>query len=118
MITRTGTYFAPYSHEARLETLEIPGLRYLAVQVPEHHDLAIMKAARGFDRDLEAIVQMHEVRPFELRTLCERFDETWLTGPQRLADLGFLSAIEALFGEDGADDAKRLLDELRERRGR
>lgn len=118
VITRTGTYFAPYSHEARLETLEIPGLRNLAVQVPEHHDLAIMKATRGFDRDLEAIAQMHAVQPFDLPTLVARFEETWLPGPQRLADLGFLSAIEALFGEDGARDAERLIAERRRKRGR
>lgn len=113
VIARSGTYFAPYSHEARLEALELPGLRHLTVQVPEHHDLAIMKAARGFDRDLEALAQMHAVQPFDLPTLVARYEETWLTGPRRLADLGFLTAIEALFGEEGADDAERLLAERR-----
>jgi len=112
---QTGVYFAPYAHETRLQTLDIPGLRFLAVQVPERHDLAIMKAARGFDRDIEAMAQMHALVPFELPTLVERFHETWITGPQRLADLGFLSLVEALFGEQGADDAERMLGELRAR---
>ena len=112
---QTGVYFAPYSHETRLQTLDIPGLRFLVVQVPERHDLAIMKAARGFDRDIEAVAQMHALVPFDLPTLVERFQETWVTGPQRLADLGFLSLLEALFGEQGADDAERMLGELRAR---
>jgi hypothetical protein len=115
---QTGVYFAPYSHESRLETLAIPGLRYLVVEVPERHDLAVMKAARSFDRDLEAVAQMHALRPFQLATLVERFEETWVTGPQRLADLGFLSLVEALFGEEGADDAERLLEKLRQARPR
>ena len=49
---QTGVYLAPHLHEDRLRQLDIPGLTYLTVEVPERHDLAIMKAARGFDRDI------------------------------------------------------------------
>jgi len=110
---QTGVYFAPYNHEDRLQSLNIPGLTYLTVEVPERHDLAIMKAARGFDRDIEALEQMHALEPFDLATLVRRFEETWVTGSQRLADLGFLNLIEALFGERGAADAEQMLEELR-----
>jgi hypothetical protein len=100
---QTGVYFAPYSYEARLQRLAIPGLAYLTVEVPERHDLAIMKAARGFDRDLDALCQMHALEPFDRSTLVSRFQETWVTGPERL-------------GEEGADDAERMLARLRQRR--
>jgi hypothetical protein len=110
---QTGVYFAPYSHERRLQVLDIPGLTYLTVEVPERHDLAIMKVTRGFDRDLEALAQVHAVQPFDLTTLVRRFHETWVTGPQRLADLAFLSLVEQLFGEPQADRAERMLRELR-----
>jgi hypothetical protein len=113
---QTGIYFAPYAHEERLRAVDIPGLAYLTVEVPERHDLAVMKASRGFDRDIEALEQMHALEPFDLTTLVERFEETWVTGPQRLADLGFLILVEALYGEEGVEDAERLLAELRQRR--
>jgi len=58
---------------------------------------------------------MHLVEPLDLATLTRRFEETWVTGSQRLADLGFLNLIEALFGEQGADDAARMLAGLRRR---
>jgi len=112
-VLRTGVYFAPYSHEDRLQALEIPGLRRLTVQVPERHDLAVMKVTRGFDRDLDAVEQMHRAEPFHLDTLVERFAETWVTGPQRLADIGFLSLVETLFGEQAADAAEAMLEERR-----
>lgn len=110
---QTGVYFAPYGHEERLQRLDIPGLTYLTIEVPERHDLAIMKAARGFDRDIEAVAQMHAVQALDLPTLVRRFAETWVTGPQRLADLGFLGLVEALFGEAGADEAERMLADVR-----
>jgi hypothetical protein len=112
---QTGVYFAPYSYERRLQVLDIPGLTYLTVEVPERHDLAVMKVARGFDRDLEALEQMHAVEPFELTTLAQRFRETWVTGPQRHADLAFLSFVEVLFGEAGAVRAEQLLHDLGQR---
>lgn len=114
--SQTGVYFAPYHHEDRLRALEIPGLARLTVEVPEAHDLAIMKATRGFDRDLEALQHMHLVAPFDLATLVERYEETWVTGSRQLADLGFLNVIETLFGEEGAADAEQLLLDLRDRR--
>lgn len=113
MTSQTGVYFAPYSYENRLQILDIPGLTRLSVQVPERHDLAVMKITRGIDRDIESLEQIHLIEPFVISTLVERFNETWVTGPQRLADLGFLSLIETLFGPDGADDAERLLRDLR-----
>lgn len=112
----TGVYFAPYSHEERLRCLDIPGLARLRVEVPERHDLAIMKVARGLDRDLEALAQIHALEPFVLETLVERFHETWVTGPQRLADLALLTLLETLFGAAEADRAERLLDALRQDR--
>jgi len=114
--TQTGVYFVPYGYEQRLVTLDIPGLTFLSVEVPERHDLAIMKATRGIDRDLDTLSQVHAVAPFELTTLVERFQETWVTGPQRLADLGFLLLIEVLFSDRDAYRAEELLTAHRQRR--
>jgi hypothetical protein len=110
---QTGLYFAPYDHEERLEQLAVPGLKYLRVEIPERHDLAIMKIARGYDRDLEAVAQIHRAEALDLRTLVTRFDRTWITGPQRLADLAFLVAVETLFGGPAIATAERLLERLR-----
>ena len=116
LTAQTGVYFAPYAHEQRLVTLDIPGLTRLNVEVPERHDLAIMKASRGFDRDVEALAQIHAIEPFDLRTLVERFNETWVTGPQRLSDLGFLNLIETLFGPERAEQAEQMLNLVRRNR--
>jgi hypothetical protein len=110
---QTAMYFAPYTHEDRLQVLDLPGLNFLKVMVPERHDLAIMKITRGFDRDIEALAAIHGLLPFHLPTLVERYQETWVTGPRNVADLSFLVAVEQLFGEQGAQDAKQLMAALR-----
>ncbi len=112
-VNQTGVYFAPYDHENRFYALKIPGLMHLTVEVPERHDLAVMKAARGFDRDIEALAQVHSVEPFDLKTLVKRFHDTWITGPRRLADLSFLLMIESLFGTEDAEQAEKMLSTLR-----
>ncbi len=116
--TQTGTFFAPCSHEDRLEALEIPGLVFLRVLVPERHDLAIMKLTRGLTRDLEAIVEIHDDEPFDLETLVERYDDTWVAGQQSLLDAGFRCALSAMYGEAEAETAMELLADIRARKAR
>jgi hypothetical protein len=42
----------PYEYEDRLRPLPVSGLKHLKVLVPEPHDLALMKVARGEAHDL------------------------------------------------------------------
>ena len=46
-----GVFDAPEGYEERCRLVRIAGLRRLRVHVPERHDLALMKAARGDERD-------------------------------------------------------------------
>jgi len=111
--SRTGVYFVPDGYENRFETLAIPGLVHLRVVIPERHDLAIMKITRGIERDIEAVAAMHARDPFDLDTLVERYRGTWLTGEQRLADVGFRAALSSLFNDDTADEGMDILARLR-----
>ena len=115
---RTGTYLAPYTYEDRLEDLQVPGLGFLHVLIPERHDLAITKIARGYTRDIDAVAAMHRCEPFDLPTLVERYQETWVTGPQGSADIGFRSALSGVFGDEDAGAGMELLADLRRRGAR
>lgn len=117
-VRQTGMYFAPHDYEDRLETLQIPGLQQLRVEIPERHDLAIMKIARGLERDLDPLLEMQADEPFELETLVQRYDDTWVAGSQRLADIGFENALVAIFGDEEAEVGKALLAEARDRKAR
>jgi hypothetical protein len=110
---QTGVYFAPYSYQDRVEILEVPGLVNLRVEIPERHDLAIMKITRGYERDLAVLESMHAAEPFELPVLVERYEETWVTGPRRTADLGFGAALDLLFGDEEAEAGMKMLAALR-----
>ncbi|MBS2033241.1 MAG: hypothetical protein JST54_35535 [Deltaproteobacteria bacterium] len=92
---------APYTFEDRLRELPL-GLNKLRVLVPEAHDLAMMKIARGDQRDLEAVEAIHQASPLVAETLLERFRETEVTGRRQLFEIKLLDAIARLFGEDRA----------------
>ncbi len=70
-----GVFDAPEGYEERCRLVRIAGVRHLRVHVPERHDLALMKAARGDERDLAALAAMHRRKPFRLKTLISRYDE-------------------------------------------
>lgn len=101
----------PYEYEDRLRPLPIPGLKHLKVLVPEPHDLALMKVARGEAHDLAGIEDVHRVSPLSLDTLIERYEESRVQFIGNPADLrlGFLALVARLFGEG---EAKRLEKKL------
>ena len=68
-IQAVGIVQPPYEYEDRLRPLPIRGLKRLQILVPEAHDLALMKVARGEAHDLEAIEEIHRISPFSLATL-------------------------------------------------
>lgn len=94
----------PSSFEDRLELLTIKGLSKLRVFVPEAHDLAILKIARGEAHDLDAVEDIHRSAPLDLDTLVLRYRETTTQVMGRLEDhrLNFLAAVARLFGEEAA----------------
>lgn len=53
----------PYYFEDRLQPFEMAGLRHLQISLPEAHDLAIMKMARGLAHDLDGIEEIHVRAP-------------------------------------------------------
>jgi hypothetical protein len=102
----------PYDYETRCTKLEIKGLKRLTILLPEVHDLAIMKAARGLTHDLDAVEDIHRQRPLDLGTLIERYYEarTQVTGSQEDFKIGFLALVERLFGAKTAKSVKHRLE--------
>ncbi len=107
-----GLYAAPYDYENRRRPLEIAGLRFLRLLVPEVHDLALMKVARGLTHDLEALEDVHRGHAFDLETLIARYFDTrtQVTGSLELFKLSFLAFVERIFGERVAHDVERRLE--------
>jgi hypothetical protein len=73
-VTHSGVADAPFDFESRLERV-LPHLDRLRVLVPEKHDLALMKAVRGYEHDLQAIAEIHAHSPLDLATLIRRFQD-------------------------------------------
>jgi|SRR5215472_3206634 len=90
----------PYDFEDRLQRYALEGLTRLEIWVPERHDLALMKTARGETPDLDAIVAIHRRQPLDLEVLIKRALDMRSTvmGPWSMFRLKFLAMIEAVFG--------------------
>jgi hypothetical protein len=107
-----GVVQPPYEYEDRLRQLPIHGLKHLRILVPEPHDLALMKVARGEAHDLAGIEDIHRLSPLSLETLIARYEESRVQFIGNSADLrlGFLALVARLFGER---EAERVDEELR-----
>jgi hypothetical protein len=64
----------PYNYEDRVRAVKIPRLAKLTVIVPDRYDLALSKAIRCWEHDLDAIEAIHRRQPLVLRTLVQRFE--------------------------------------------
>jgi hypothetical protein len=93
---------------SRLERV-LPHLDRLRVWVPEKHDLALMKAMRAYEHDLQAIVKIHAHSPLDLDTLVGRSQDemTPIGDPARIRG-NVLSVVERLF-PDRVEDVERRL---------
>jgi hypothetical protein len=107
-LTKSGVADAPLDFESRLERV-LPRLHRLRVFVPEKHDLALMKAMRGYEHDLQAIAEMHAHSALDLDTLIRRFQDemTPVGDPDRVRG-NILAVVERLFAEAVEDVARRL----------
>ncbi|MBX7115941.1 MAG: hypothetical protein K1X64_16550 [Myxococcaceae bacterium] len=94
----------PIDFEDRLIRLSL-GFARLTVVVPEPHDWALLKTSRAEAHDLDALYALHQVRPFDLETLCDRYHEarTQVVGSLSTYQLNFLALIGRLFGDAAAD---------------
>lgn len=114
---------APVHYEDRLIRI-LPDLKRLAVYVPERHDLAIMKIARGTEHDLAGLEEVHSASPLVLDELLSRFEEVLpvVTGPLSEFQWAFLACVSRLFSDDETERAKkeveRLTKEFKRRRSR
>jgi hypothetical protein len=108
-------YSAPYDFKDRLQPLPIKGLRHLDARLPEAHDLALMKIARGRTNDLDAIETLHAHRPLRFDTLLERFRETEVEGSRTDFEISFILTVERLYGPHKAQDVEHLFERERRR---
>lgn len=111
-VQTAGVFQPPYDYEERCQPVELEGGTTLKVWVPERHDLALMKIARGEGPDLDAVVEMHGVDPFDLEVLVLRYHATriqFIGSPEDLRD-HFLEAIRRTFGEARARRVGKRLE--------
>lgn len=99
----------PYDFEDRLQPVDLPGVINLQVSIPEAHDLAIMKLARGLSHDLDGIEAIHRETPLVLDVLIERYHETDYIGKPGDFRFALLATIARLFGEEIAEEVNRTL---------
>jgi hypothetical protein len=108
-LAQSGVADGPYDFESRLERA-LPRLRRLDVEVPEKHDLVLMKVLRGDEHDLQAMEAVHRRSPLRFSILLKRYEEEMsatIVDPRRLRGQ-FLTMVERLFPE-GLEEAERRL---------
>lgn len=115
-IQPVGIYSAPWDFEDRLQPMPIEGLRYLDARVPEAHDLALMKMARGRTNDIDAIALLHSYRPLSFDTLLARFREMEVQGSRTDFEISFVLTAERLYGADKGHQLEQMFE--RERLGK
>lgn len=100
----------PWDFEDRLQR-EPGAWTHLTVHKLEPHDLALSKAARGFENDFAAIEALHRIIPLDLDTLITRYLEEMghVIGDQGQRDVKFMLMIERLYGEVEAERVERML---------
>jgi hypothetical protein len=107
--SRSGVADIPYHAEDRCERL--PNLTKLDVKILERHDLALSKALRYVDHDVEQLRSVNAVARFDFEVLVTRFRDEMghAMGDANKHREQFLGLIEELFGEMKRVDAERAL---------
>lgn len=108
-ITPAGVSSQPYDFEDRLQRVPESELANLEIFIPEAHDLAIMKIARGESHDIAALIEMHRHTPFDADTLLERYRGTDFIGNPQMIRLTLLLLVEDLFGPEKAAEFAALI---------
>jgi hypothetical protein len=110
-LSRTSVACVPRHATSRLARLDVPGVQFLAVRVPERHDLALMKLGRGEQPDLDAVAALHAAHPLSLEILVERYvlEMGDVVGSRWKHDMALLSIVELLWGDSAADEVERRI---------
>ncbi len=108
-------YDAPYQFEDRLQAVDMPGLTKLKIEVPEKHDLVLMKTVRGQEPDLQTAEEIKRSRGLDLNTLIARYSEEMdhVVGHAPTIDLNFLALLGRLFGPEVQNRVKQQIDRRR-----
>jgi hypothetical protein len=96
----------PWNYEDRLKTVR--GLRFqkLTMIVPDKYDLALSKAVRGYEHDLEAIASMHKHHRLSEKTLVNRYESELrkiVPGDERNFALNMVQLVQLLYGKRRAE---------------
>lgn len=77
----------------------------------EKHDLALSKAVRCEETDLQQLAEIHQRSPFDFETLVARFESEMghVIGSPKVQRERFLTMISRLFGELKMVEAERRL---------
>jgi len=102
---------APYNFEDRIQRIQVqrPGTREkmkcLQIDVPERHDLALMKIVRGGERDEVGLRALHEVQPLDADRLAKLYktEMKHIVGNMTEFRWKFLNIFSALFGQKAAE---------------
>lgn len=115
-ISPSGVAEAPEGFENRLYVYELRGAKNLTIFLPERHDLAMMKTARGETPDIEAIIDIHKSEPLDPDVLIARYlsMEPDIIGRKSSFRLNFLAMIDAVFGQDVAEEVKAKLPAVKD----
>ena len=100
----------PYEYASRLKEMSIPGITKLNIRIPEKHDWALMKVARGYENDISGIKGVHQAIGLDPNVLRERFvNEMSHVEPRGTLIDNFLAMVEELYGEPVANKMERAI---------
>jgi Nucleotidyltransferase of unknown function (DUF6036) len=94
----------PENYDRRIIQLKTKWSTKLTIAVPEKYDLCLSKIARGDERDLAMVQEIHSRHPLSQKTLIERFEKEMVFLDPRKAQLNMLLAIKRLYGLTSADE--------------
>ena len=97
----------PYDYEERLRPARGLSLQKLGLVFPDKYDLALAKAVRGYQHDLDAIEGIHRRHRLSRRTLVGRFEAemSHAIGPPARMRLNVVMVVARLYG---TAEARRL----------
>lgn len=109
-VSNAGVADVPWNYRDRLVPL-LPELCKLSVFTLEKHDLALSKAIRGSEQDLQQLAELHRLQVLDFETLVHRFitEMDHVVRDPKLLLLSFVVLIEELYGESQGIEARRRI---------
>lgn len=101
----------PYNYEERLRPARGLRLAKLSLVFPDKYDLALAKAVRGYQHDIDAIAAIHRRHRLARKTLVSRFEAemSHAVGDPARIRLNIVMVVARLYGfEEGRRLARRV----------